>query len=95
MSDKVEAPEAPQTLEGWYMLHDVYSVDWPAWHRLSQEERAELGREAADWLVAQGKRASGDTAFYHVVTQKGDLMLVCYRESPDALNEAERSWRRT
>ncbi len=94
MNDKVEAPEAPQTLEGWYMLHDVYSVDWPAWHRLSHQERADLGREAADWLAGE-ERVAGDTAFYHVVTQKGDLMLVCYRESPDALNEAERSWRRT
>ena len=32
--------EVPQTLEGWYVLHDFRRVDWPRWKALPAEERA-------------------------------------------------------
>ena len=32
------AAEAPQTLEGWYILHDVYAVDWARWRGLDEAD---------------------------------------------------------
>ncbi len=95
MSDEAHEQQVPQTLEGWYTLHDVYSVDWPSWRCLTSEDRAEVVGEFQRWLGAQQQAGGGDTALYSVVGQKGDLMIVCYRESPEALNVAELSLRRT
>lgn len=84
------AVEAPQTLEGFYTLHDVYNVDWPAWRSLLASERAQVADEARSWLESLTRDPSqGDAKLYSVVTQKGDLMLCHYRKDPAALNQVE------
>jgi len=92
---EIEGPEVPQTLEGWYVLHDVYAVDWPRWWALDLATRQEIVEAAQAWLVEAAAVEKGDTAAYSVVTQKGDLMFVHYRESPDELNRTELSLRRS
>lgn len=87
------AVEAPQTLEGWYTLHDVYVLDWPAWRGAGENVRRELAGEFSAWLGAAAS-GRGDTKLYSVVSQKGDLMLCHYREDPAALNRAELELRR-
>jgi chlorite dismutase len=89
------AVEAPQTLEGWYMLHDVYAVDWAAWRGLEAAERDTIAAGASQWLIAAAGCERGDSALYSVTTQKGDLMFVHYRESPDEVNRAELAMRQT
>ncbi len=86
------AVEASPTIEGWYTLHEVYSLDWPRWRALSAVQRAAIAGQARQWLetAAAGR---GDTKLYSVVTQKGDIMLCHYRDSPTALNQAELSLR--
>ncbi|MBI5505567.1 MAG: heme-dependent peroxidase [Deltaproteobacteria bacterium] len=86
------AVEASPTIEGWYTLHEVYSLDWPRWRALSAAQRAVIAGQAREWLeeTAAGR---GDTKLYSVVTQKGDIMLCHYRDSPAALNQAELSLR--
>jgi peroxiredoxin len=84
----------PQTLEGFYVLHDVYTVDWPGWRALGASERSAAADEAAAWL-GESEALRGDSALYSVLTQKGDLMFVHYRETPDALNAAELGLRQT
>ena len=81
--------EVPQTLEGWYVLHDVYRVKWPAWRALPAERRAALAREAAEWTSATARGAEGDTAAYSVVSQKGDLLWIHYRRTPEEINAVE------
>jgi hydrogen peroxide-dependent heme synthase len=89
------AVEVPQTLEGWYTLHDVYLVDWTAWLVLEAAERNEIVSETRAWLEGLAATpARGDSKAYSVVTQKGDLMFCHYRESPAALNEIELGLRR-
>ncbi|MCH7814054.1 MAG: heme-dependent peroxidase [Planctomycetes bacterium] len=92
MNEKQEAVPVPQTLEGWYTLHDVYTIDWPKWRAVEAGRREELAKQVADWLK-DAAAAEGDTAAYSVLTQKGDLMLVHYRRSPDDLNRVELSLR--
>ena len=89
------ASDVPQTLEGWYILHDVHAVDWPAWRATDAASRERIVAEASAWLTAATGVEKGDSAAYSVVTQKGDLMFVHYRETPAALNRVELSLRQT
>ncbi len=87
--------EVPQTLEGWYTLHDVYTVDWTAWRVLEAGERAEIALEARAWMQDLTTDPTlGDSRLYSVVTQKGDLMFHHYRHTPADLNEVELGLRR-
>lgn len=86
------AVEASPTIEGWYTLHEVYSLDWPSWRALPAPERDAIAGQARQWLEAAAA-GRGDTKLYSVVTQKGDIMLCHYRDSPAALNQAELSLR--
>jgi len=89
------AVEAPQTIEGWYTLHDVYTVDWTAWRVLDESERSEIAAESSAWMQGLVADASvGDSKLYSVVTQKGDLMFCHYRKSPADLNAIELALRR-
>jgi chlorite dismutase len=87
MSD-VHSADAPQTLEGWYVLHDVYAVDWPRWRALQSSRRDHIAAQTSAWLESATEE-EGDSALYSVLTQKGDLMLVHYRSAPEDLNRAE------
>ena len=46
----VEGETHTQTIEGWYTLHDVYTVDWVSWRVVEESERAEIAAEARVWL---------------------------------------------
>ena len=92
---EAQAPEAPQTLEGWYVLHDIYRVDWTRWRGLDDATRRGVGDEAVAWLGQAAAVEKGDSALFSVLTQKGDLMFVHYRASPDDLNRAEFALKRT
>ena len=87
------AVEASPTIEGWYTLHEVFSLDWPSWRALPESERAEIAGQARRWLESAAATSKGDTKLYSVVTQKGDIMLCHYRDSPASLNEVELSFR--
>lgn len=90
----VPGPDVPQTLEGWYLLHDVYRLDWASWRAVAPEERDRIVTQAAAWMEEAAGVERGDTAAYSVLSQKGDLMLVHYRETLEDLNLAELSLRR-
>jgi hydrogen peroxide-dependent heme synthase len=95
MVDLQTTAEVPQTLEGWFTLHDVYAVDWPRWLKLPAEQQSEISDAARRWLASAGEIPSGDTAVYSVLTQKGDLMFVHYRQTPEEINRVELSLRQT
>jgi chlorite dismutase len=82
-------PDAPVTLEGWYTLHDVWSVDWPAWNALAAVERTAIVAEAREALAAIEQPADGESACYAVLSQKGDLMVVHWRRDLEALRAVE------
>lgn len=88
-------PEVPQTIEGFYVLHDIYNVDWAALRRLSSDERRSVADEASQWLKNSASVADGDSAAYSVLTQKGDLMFLHYRRTPDELSVIEQLLKQT
>ena len=89
--------EATTTLDGWYCLHDLRSIDWAAWKTLSSDERGQAVSEFLNVVekwndVAAAKRA---------VTQciqllpKADIMLMILRPTMEELNEIETELNKT
>jgi chlorite dismutase len=86
--------DVPQTLDGHYVLHDCYTVIWPAWQSLPAQEREAIATEAAQWLQNEAGLGQTYSALYSMMGHKSDLMLVHYRSKIEALNRTERGWKR-
>ncbi|WOV87940.1 heme-dependent peroxidase [Sporosarcina oncorhynchi] len=84
--------EAAITLDGWYVLHDLRTMDWASWKIISKEERQAATDEFMaflDKLQQADDNKTGAHAFYTVVGQKADFMLMTLRETMDELQELE------
>jgi chlorite dismutase len=85
-------PPVPLTLEGSSVLHQFFRFDWKAWRSRAEGERAKI---AGEFVAALKKleRASADahvrSALYSQLGHKGDLILVHFRDSFEALNQVE------
>lgn len=84
-------PPVPLTLEGSSALHQFFRFDWKAWHAVSAGEREKIAAEAAAVLGSLEKSADGKihTALFSQLGHKGDLVLVHFRDSLEALNQVE------
>jgi chlorite dismutase len=91
----MHTPEVPETLEGWYIQHDIFSVNWPQWRALPATERDALIEESAAWCSEQAAAEQGSSAFFNLVGQKGDVLLVHFRPSLEALNRVKLSLQQT
>ncbi|MGE3541042.1 MAG: hydrogen peroxide-dependent heme synthase [Candidatus Tectimicrobiota bacterium] len=87
--------EAPETLEGWYVQHEMYTVQWAQWQALTAAERAAVIETGTAWCTAQSAPSQGSSAFFSVLGQKGDLLMVHFRPTLEALNTVELSLRQT
>jgi chlorite dismutase len=86
---------APETLEGWFVLHDLRLLDRTRWNQLSDEEREKAITEASDLLIAAEDVADGGvgrSVFYEMVGHKADLMMVHLRPDVGRLRELERAF---
>ncbi|MDP8957781.1 MAG: heme-dependent peroxidase [Actinomycetota bacterium] len=84
--------DAPETLEGWFALHDFRLVDWGAWNAASEAEREKAVAEAADQIGSFERvedAAEGASATYRVVGHKADLLLFHLRPGVEELLELE------
>ena len=79
------------TLDGFCVLHQMFRVRWAALRALPDEARVALAAEATAALTAlEGRPAEeGASAAFSMVGHKGDLLLLHFRKSFDAINEAE------
>jgi len=84
--------EAVQTFDGWYALHDFRLIDWVAWKAASRKEQeeaiADFNRLMGDWRSIEADK-QGSTAFYSIIGQKADFVLMQLRETLQELNELE------
>jgi chlorite dismutase len=87
-----EFPPVPLTLEGSALLHQFFRFDWKAWRSCADGERKKIAAEAIAALQSL-ERAKADapiqTALFSELGHKGDLILVHFRESLEALNQVE------
>jgi len=84
-----EMPPVPLTIEGYCVLHQMMRVRWQTWRALSVSERRTIVEEATATLGQMEQNSTGQSALFSVLGHKGDLMLMHFRESFDALNGAE------
>jgi peroxiredoxin len=86
----------PASLEGWYVLHQMFAVDWAELRALDPGQQKELGSEAAELMAAQAApREPGWSASFRLVGGGADVMLVHFRESLDVLSDVELAIRRS
>lgn len=84
--------EAAITLDGWYVLHDLRTIDWASWKLISKEERQTIIEEFHQYLDKLQKaddEKTGSHAFYTVIGQKADFMLMILRPTMNELQELE------
>ncbi len=85
-------PPVPLTLEGSYVLHQFFQFDWAKWRTTSLAERPRIAAEimsTLDILEREGVDAPVRSAMYSQLGHKGDLILIHFRDSLEALNQVE------
>jgi peroxiredoxin len=84
-------PRVPETLEGWWLLHQMFKVSWPAWQVLPPAERQQKAAQAARALGAMERGREGSSVPCTLLGHKGDLMLIHFRRSLEELEAAQLS----
>ncbi len=88
-----EVPAVPLTVEGAYVLHQMFRFRWAAWRALLKSQRDGILVEALRVLgpmelgCAQGH--PNQSAAYSQVGHKSDLLLLHFRDSLDDIHRAE------
>ncbi len=88
-----ESPAVPLTLEGSWVLHQMFRLRRAAWRRLQDSERENIIDRTARVLspLEQGSKDGhpNQSAAYSLLGHKGDLLLLHFRDSLDDLHRAE------
>jgi len=85
-------PPVPLTLEGSALLHQFFRFDWKAWRATSTADRDRIAAEAVSALQKMERKtdeAPAQSALFSELGHKGDLILIHFRESFEALNQVE------
>jgi hydrogen peroxide-dependent heme synthase len=81
---------APNTLEGFAILHQFFHLKQREWARCSEDARAQILAEAVSTFAAMAEREDGQSALFGELGHKGDLLIIHFRRTFDELGEAER-----
>ncbi|PWU67028.1 hydrogen peroxide-dependent heme synthase [Gracilibacillus dipsosauri] len=85
-------PEAVETMDGWYCLHDLRTIDWTKWKNATEQEREQAVHELQDMLTGWEQVAEareGSHAFYSIMGQKADILLMILRPTMQELGDIE------
>jgi peroxiredoxin len=82
-------PATPLTLDGSYILHQMFRIRWAAWRALGASQQKHILTNATALFSAMEQNKHEATALFSMLGHKGDLMLVHFRKSLDGLNDAE------
>jgi chlorite dismutase len=87
-----EFPPVPLTLEGSSLLHQFFHFDWKAWRTTPSADRERIATQATGALKIL-ERANPESpirsALFSELGHKGDLILIHFRDSLEALNQVE------
>jgi peroxiredoxin len=84
-----EIPAAPLTLDGSYVLHQMFRVRWSAWRALGASDKKNILERATAMFSAMEENKEEPSGLFSMLGHKGDLMLVHFRKSLEHLNHAE------
>ena len=80
---------APLTLDGHYLLHEMFHVRRAEWKKLLEERRAGVTRAAEALLGKMEKRTGGASCAVAILGQKADLMLIHFRPTLEDLHQTQ------
>jgi len=89
-----EFPAVPLTLEGAYVLHQMFRFRRSAWRTLEEAQRQAIVQPAVTLLGEMEQLYSADgnpnqSAVYSQIGHKGDLLLLHFRDSLEEIHRAE------
>ena len=82
-------PATPLTLDGSYILHQMFRVRWTAWRALGITDKKNILARSVETLRAMEENKQQPTGLFSMLGHKGDLLLVHFRNTLDELNQAE------
>jgi peroxiredoxin len=80
---------APNTLEGFAVLHQFFRLRRPQWNALVESRRAEIIEKASRAFAAMERREDGHSAIFSQLGHKGDLIVIHFRRGFDDLDTAQ------
>lgn len=83
------SPAVPLTLEGSFILHQMFRVRWSAWKAATSVEQKRAVEDAAALLEETEKGGEEQSAVFSMLGHKGDLMMLHFRRTLEGLNNAE------
>src|SRR5512132_2110266 len=84
-----DLPAPPLTLDGSYLLHQMFRVRWPAWKALGHTQQNHILDRARTMFSELEQNGQSATGLFSMLGHKGDLMVVHFRKTLDDLNGAE------
>ena len=87
-----EFPPVPLTLEGSSLLHQFFRFDWKTWRATAKADQKRIAASAVEALKSLERanpNAPVQTALFSQLGHKGDLFLIHFRDSLEALNQVE------
>ena len=80
---------APNTLEGFAVLHQFFRLRRPQWNALVESRRTEIIEKASRAFAAMERREGGHSAIFSQLGHKGDLIVIHFRRGFDDLDTAQ------
>lgn len=81
-------PNVPESLEGWWILHRMFSFDRHTWDGVTEKKRRKIVQHAVD-LFAHLKSEDGDVGLAQLIGHKADLMFTHYARTFEGLAYAQ------
>ncbi len=82
-------PAAPLTLDGSYILHQMFRIRWSEWRALGASDQKSILERAVLMIAGMEQNNEEPTALFSMLGHKGDLMVLHFRKRLDDLNHAE------
>ena len=82
-------PATPLTLDGSYLLHQVFRIRWSAWKALGMAVQKNVLTRASAVFAPIEQNTQEPTGLFNLLGHKGDLLLVHFRRSLEGLSQAE------
>jgi chlorite dismutase len=85
----VRNPNVPESLDGWSILHRMYSFNRRRYAALDAANRTRVTADAIEFLRPLHDDPESDVSLAQLLGHKADLMLTFYAKGFDALGDAE------
>lgn len=90
--------EAVETMDGWYTLHDLRTINWTKWKHASVETRkqaiSEFKELLSSWENVEDAN-NGSHCVYQIIGQQADIMFMILRPTMDELITVETAFNKS